>query len=212
MAIQGSALSSQHIGGWVSGAEGTHARVHAAWGALSRSGRAVSTLAGAVLVVVCAWWAPATPLAVASGLACAALLVAAVVDAVEHRLPNVIVAVAALPVVIAIAVTLPFGSAPAIGAAGGAAVVGAPLLVAHLVSPARMGFGDVKAGVVLGAALGLIEVQVAFGALVAALAGTVLWAAARRQRHVALGPGLVAGAIAAVLVSRILGVEANPWT
>ncbi|HEX7247806.1 MAG TPA: type II secretion system F family protein, partial [Actinomycetota bacterium] len=38
-------------------------------------------------------------------------------------------------------------------AALGAAVLGGPLLVTHLVTPAGMGFGDVKAGAVLGAAL-----------------------------------------------------------
>ena len=39
----------------------------------------------------------------------------------------------------------------------GAALVGAPLLATHLVSPAGMGFGDVKAGTVLGAAVGLVD-------------------------------------------------------
>ena len=65
----------------------------------------------------------------------------------------------------------------------------------HLVSPAGMGFGDVKAGAVAGAALGLIDPQLAVLALVAR--------PGRRRRvgprppvpHRAVRPGLVAGAL-----------------
>ncbi len=39
-----------------------------------------------------------------------------------------------------------------------------PLLLLHLVSPAAMGFGDVKAGIVLGYALGLVHWHLALAA------------------------------------------------
>ena len=49
----------------------------------------------------------------------------------------------------------------------GALVVAGPLLAVHLITPSGMGFGDVKAGAVLGAAMGLIDVELALLALVA---------------------------------------------
>ena len=59
----------------------------------------------------------------------------------------------------------------------------------HLVSPAGMGFGDVKAGAVIGAAVGLVDPQLAALALVLGLAGSAGWAAVRRRRTIPLGPG-----------------------
>jgi prepilin signal peptidase PulO-like enzyme (type II secretory pathway) len=71
-----------------------------------------------------------------------------------------------------------------------------------------MGFGDVKAGAVLGAALGLIDVQLAVLALIVGLAGSAACALVRRRRTIALGPGLVAGAMVALVVAQVLPVEA----
>ena len=68
-------------------------------------------------------------------------------------------------------------------------MLGGPLLLTHLVSPTGMGFGDVKAAAVLGAALGLIDPQVALLALVLGLASAAVWGLARRARSVAFGPG-----------------------
>lgn len=73
-----------------------------------------------------------------------------------------------------------------------------------------MGFGDVKAGIVLGAAVGLIDVQVALLALVLRLAAAATWGLARRAGSIALGPGLLAGALAALAIARVLGFEAVP--
>ena len=63
-----------------------------------------------------------------------------------------------------------------------------------------MGFGDVKAGAVLGAAMGLIDVELALLALVLGLGAGAAWGVATRARSIALGPSLVAGALAAVLI------------
>jgi leader peptidase (prepilin peptidase)/N-methyltransferase len=136
-------------------------------------------------------------------------MVAAMVDVVEHRLPDALVGAAVAPVIVAMGWGWVTGDAAVTtGAALGAAVVGGPLLVTHLVSPAGMGFGDVKAGTVLGAALGLVSVQVAVLALVLGLAGAAASALAMRRRSIALGPGLVAGAAVALVVANVLHVEA----
>ena len=70
----------------------------------------------------------------------------------------------------------------------GAALLGGPLLVTHLVSPAGMGFGDVKAGAVAGAALGLIDPQLAVLALVLGLAAAASWGLAPPVPHRAVRP------------------------
>jgi leader peptidase (prepilin peptidase)/N-methyltransferase len=170
----------------------------------------VLVVAGAAAAVaVTAAWIPATGYALATTLSVAVLTVAAMVDVVEHRLPDALVGVAVAPVIVAMGWGWVTGDAAVTtGAALGAAVVGGPLLVTHLVSPAGMGFGDVKAGTVLGAALGLVSVQVAVLALVLGLAGAAAAALAMRRRSIALGPGLVAGAAVALVVANVLHVEA----
>ena len=155
-------------------------------------------------------WVPETSAAVATGLSVLILVAAALVDAVEHRLPNVLVGAAAVPVVGALAVAWVTGATDVVvGAAVGAALVGGPLLVTHLASPTGMGFGDVKAGAVLGAALGLVNAQIAALALLLGLSGAAGWAVAGRRRTIALGPGLVAGAVLALVVAWWMNVEAN---
>ncbi len=141
----------------------------------------------------------------ATGASLVVLVPAALVDVIEHRLPNTLVGIAAVPVIIAVVAS---GGGLLMPALIGAAVLGGPLLVTHLVSPMGMGFGDVKAGVVAGAALGLVDPQLALWALVLALGGAACWGLARRARNVALGPALLAGAIAALALARVLGVEA----
>lgn len=181
-----------------------------AWAVAAPVSRVLVAIAAASGAVATLLWFPSAPAIVATGLALFALLAAALVDSVEHRLPNTLVGAAALPVGVAIALALAAGSTDlALGAAAGAAMLGGPLLAAHLVSPAGMGFGDVKAGSVLGAALGLVGAQLAVLALLLALSGAGTYAVARRRRHVALGPGLVAGALVALLLARALGLEAN---
>ena len=130
-------------------------------------------------------------------------MLAALVDVVEHRLPNV--ARRSAPPSpwwrrwrsLARATLLR-------GVLTGALVVAGPLLVTHLVTPAGMGFGDVKAGAVLGAAMGLIDVELALLALVLGLGAGAAWGVATRARSIALGPSLVAGALAAVLIGAVL--------
>lgn len=136
---------------------------------------------------------------------------AAIVDLRERRLPNTLtlagVMIAALTV---LAVTAAEGAEAGgdvlLSVAGGAALLAGPLLVVHLVSPQGMGFGDVKAALALGAAVGLID---AWSALVALFIGSLLSGSAgllTRRRHVPFGPGLVVGTALALVVARVRAV------
>ena len=173
-----------------------------AWTRIGRRGRAVTTLGIVASVVVTARWLTDTPAAIATGLSLIVLIAAAAVDAVDHRLPNELVGAAAIPVGVAAAIALAAGSPDsAVGALVGGLLLGVPLLVAHLASPSGMGFGDVKAGAVLGAAVGLVDAELVVLTLVLALAVAAGWAIARRRRTVPLGPSLVAAALVSLLVA-----------
>jgi leader peptidase (prepilin peptidase)/N-methyltransferase len=180
----------------------------AAWRALGASGR---TLVVGLLVVdtlVAVWWLPATARVVGTWAAIAVLVVGALVDVVEHRLPNAIVALAAVPVAATLAVSWEPDVARSV--ATGALLMAVPLLLTHLASPSGMGFGDVKAGLVLGAAIGLVDGQLALVALVLGLGSGALWGLARRARAIPLGPALVLGALGALAVGRALATTSSP--
>jgi leader peptidase (prepilin peptidase)/N-methyltransferase len=184
-------------------------RFSAAWSAVGPRGRVVAGVTAGAVVAAAASWFPDTASALAMGLSLLILVAAALVDAVEHRLPNALVGTAAVPVVLAMAIAWVSGDPEVVrGALIGAALLAGPLLVTHLVSPAGMGFGDVKAGAVVGSALGLINAQVAVLALMLGLFGSAVWALARRRRSIALGPGLVGGAVVALLAAQLMHLEA----
>jgi leader peptidase (prepilin peptidase)/N-methyltransferase len=174
-----------------------------AWRRLGSNGRSAIVVAAVAIAVTTLVWLTVTPAALATGAALAALVAAAIVDVAERRLPNRLVILAGVPVLAAAVV------GPAAAAVIGAAAVAVPLVITHLVSPAGLGFGDVKAGTVLGGALGLLSPVLAPAALLVGLLGSAAWALAARRRSVPLGPGLVGGAIAASLIGFSVGVE--PW-
>lgn len=180
-----------------------------AWSILApgtqRAAVATAALAAAAAV---GWWAD-TRWATVSAVSLIVLLAAAVVDLVEHRLPNGLVLAAAVPVAAAVAVAAAAGSDAWTGSFAGASVVGLPLLGTHLAAPAGLGFGDVKAGVVLGGGVGLVSPALAVAGLMLGLVGTATWAVAGRHRAVPLGPGMVIGTVAALAAGRLLGVR--PW-
>ena len=119
------------------------------------------------------------------------LVQAAAVDVRTRRLPDRLVLRAAV-VVLAIAVFRFGDGAP--GMAAGAAALALPLLLAHLVDPAGLGFGDVKLAVVLGALVGIIDWRLAPVALGVACMSALGWATVKRVRSLAFGPPLVGGA------------------
>jgi leader peptidase (prepilin peptidase)/N-methyltransferase len=121
----------------------------------------------------------------------------------------VLVAAAGLPVTAGVVVAVAAGSPAASGALAGAVVVTAPLLVTHVAAPSGLGFGDVKAGVVFGAALGLVNPVLAVAGLMIGLFVSAAWALGARRGAVPLGPGLLAGGITAFAAGRMLGVA--PW-
>jgi len=170
-------------------------------------GAAFVILLGAVVIAV-----RLQPLAFAVLAALVPLAAAALVDAVEHRLPNHLVLLSAAPVSI-VCVLDPFvARLTAVGGvATGALLLAIPILALHLISPASMGFGDVKAGASLGATLGLIQPELSLWALCLASAITAGWGLARRQRHVALGPGLVVAAMVLLFVSACAGIQVTAW-
>lgn len=129
---------------------------------------------------------------------------AAASDWRTRRVPNSFVAIALLPAMVA--VLLVDDRIPLLArVASGVAVMAVPLLVVHLVTPAAMGFGDVKLAVALGAGLGLLEPKLAVLALAVASGLTLLAAAGRRRSAMPFAPGLVIGAAAALALGALEG-------
>jgi leader peptidase (prepilin peptidase)/N-methyltransferase len=119
------------------------------------------------------------------------------VDLAARRIPNELVAAAALFTLGGAAVAWLAGSSPS-PVWIGAVVGGGPVFVFHVVSPAGMGFGDVKWATALGAAVGLVGWQLAVLVPLVGSLLAVVTAVATRRRRVAFGPMLSAGALFAV--------------
>ena len=156
------------------------------------------------------WWGT-TGLMVAATTAVCAL--AALVDARSRRIPNLLVAVAAVPIFAVVMLAAVAGSgaqALAAVALGGLAFAG-PVSIVHVLTPEAMGFGDVKLAAVLGAALGLVEPRLGLLALCVASAVTAVVGVAWRRSALPFGPGLVLGATVALLIAGQLGEGALRW-
>ncbi|MBK9178378.1 MAG: prepilin peptidase [Acidimicrobiales bacterium] len=147
----------------------------------------------------------------------AVLVAVSAIDLEQHRIPNRIVFPAlavSVPAVVVVSIARDVPGAIR-WALVGAVVYAGVLLVFHLVSPAGIGFGDVKLGLVLGLYLGwldlyLVLVGLALGALVGAAVGLGILAAVGwrqgRRTGFPFGPALAAGTVIAVLFSQpILG-------
>jgi len=92
------------------------------------------------------------------------------------------------------------GTTPTIGGTFvSALVVGGPILLVHLVSPASMGFGDVKAALVVGMAVGSLGWQLGLVALTLAAGTAAAVGIACRARTIAFGPFLVLGGCLALI-------------
>lgn len=143
---------------------------------------------------------------IASGLVIAASMPAVLVDTQQRRLPDVWLGVAALVLLVGVGVSWSTGATVTspVGLAIGAALMAVPLLVLHLASPSSMGFGDVKLAVVLGGAIGVLDWRLAIPALAIAAGSTATVGVVTRARLIAFGPGLVGGALVAMLANDLL--------
>lgn len=129
-----------------------------------------------------------------AGLTIVTLFPAAGIDIRERRIPDVWVGAAAAVFLAVSTLEWMIGSTPAIGGTlAGAIVVGGPILLLHLLSPAAMGFGDVKAAVVIGMAVGSLDWQLGLVALTLAAGSAATFGVLRRTRTIAFGPFLVLG-------------------
>jgi leader peptidase (prepilin peptidase)/N-methyltransferase len=168
-------------------------------------------LAGLIVVAVAveAWGATGTMIAAVvtlSGLA-------AFADARSGRIPNELVAAAGIPTLAVVGASVVAGSGADAAAAVllGALVFAGPILVMHVISPAAMGFGDVKLAAVLGAALGLVEPGLGLPALCLAAAVTAAVGLVRRRSTLPFGPGLVLGATVVLVIAGQLGDGTLQW-
>jgi leader peptidase (prepilin peptidase)/N-methyltransferase len=170
----------------------------------------VVELTTGLLFAVTAWRLGPTPELAAVLAFVAGGVALAAIDLEHHRLPTPLVRVTlGLVAVGLIIAALAQGTVqPLLTAAVGAAIFCGMLLVAHLVSPRSMGFGDVRLAVVLGAvlgwySLGLVIWGMLLGHLLGALAGLIVGLARRRVRGVkiAFGPPLIASALLVVLLA-----------
>lgn len=146
----------------------------------------------------------------ASAICVAATIPAALVDVRTHRLPNPLLLIAAGVLAAGLVVGAVRGlDVDGLQIALGVAVMAGPLLALHLASPRSMGFGDVKAAFVLGAAVGVVHWQLALSALALAAGLSATAAILTRARTIPLGPGLVSGAAIALASSSVFvpGIE-----
>lgn len=160
----------------------------------SNSPAAVALALAAAATALATTTHPDIPLAAA--IIVVALLPAVLADVAVRRLPNRLVGGAAMIGLAATAISLVSGAnISLVDGIIGAAVTTVPLLVAHVISPQSMGFGDVKFAFVIGAAVGLVDPMAAIGALAVGSLGTSIHGMCTRQRSVAFGPGLLGGAV-----------------
>jgi leader peptidase (prepilin peptidase) / N-methyltransferase len=170
--------------------------------ATSWSCASVTVRFGCVIAVVmslsaaAAGWIP-----IASGLVITMVMPAVLVDTQERRLPDVWIAAAAILLLVALGLTWSAGSmSPSLAAlAVGTTLMAGPVLVLHLASPTSMGFGDVKLAMVLGGAVGFLDWKLAIPALALAAGSTATVGLCTRAKYMAFGPGLVGGALVALL-------------
>jgi leader peptidase (prepilin peptidase)/N-methyltransferase len=158
-------------------------------------GRRLLTGGGALvmIVLVAAGLSDVAPIAGAVGVAL--LVPAAVIDVEQRRLPDAWVAAAAVALIATLALDSVVGAAKEADVlaqvALGALAMAAPVLALHLASPAAMGFGDVKATLVLGGAIGTVDPRLGVVALCLAAASGAVAGLTMRRRSIAFGPHLV---------------------
>ena len=171
-------------------------------------------VAGLVLAVVAGRASSAWELAALACLVLAAVPLA-FIDVAVHRLPDPLTAAAFACTLALLAVAALAGHQPGhlARAAIGAATLACFYLALYLIRPGEMGLGDAKLAASLGLVLGWTSLQALLtgtflGLALAALFGGALITAHRASRtsQLPLGPFMLAGALAAiVLLRRLVG-------
>jgi leader peptidase (prepilin peptidase) / N-methyltransferase len=147
----------------------------------------------------------------AAVLTTGAMIPAAMVDLRERRLPDRWVGFAGA-VFVATTSTAWVAAQPVAvrSSTAGVIVMTAPILALHLVSPGSMGFGDVKAALVLGAATGAVDWRLALVALTLASGLGAAVGIAGRRRTIAFGPWLVFATSIALLGTASISTGVAP--
>jgi prepilin signal peptidase PulO-like enzyme (type II secretory pathway) len=172
---------------------------------VDRSRFAAAAVVSAVPIAIAARFVPTATTGLATAISTAWILALAWSDRVARQLPDGLVALAVLPTSMAAGVSALQGSGSALsGFCFGALIWALPLLALHVVRPADLGFGDVKAGAAIGATVGLSQPPVAVAlALVVAVGAAAVAGASAGRPDVGLGPFFAGGAIGIVLAGRL---------
>ncbi len=168
-----------------------------------------------VVAIVVAITSPAfTDVPIASALTVALLVPAALIDVHTRRLPDVWIGAAGVAFLVtdALSRAIDTTGVPPGDIVLGALIMSVPLLLLHLVSPTSMGFGDVKLAVVLGAAIGATDWNLALPALALAAGATATVGVFGRARSLPFGPGLVGATLVALAGSGRAGADVTVRT
>jgi leader peptidase (prepilin peptidase) / N-methyltransferase len=173
------------------------------------SGLALTTAFSITAVLVAAYWG--TPVAWLTPVTATVATAAAWFDLRVQRVPNRLNAFGAIAsLALVVFVDVVFGVKIVVPAVAGAAILAAPLLVAHVVTRDHTpGLGDVKLAAVLGVIAGAVDPAAALVALVTALlVGAVfglVWRATGRGHAFPFAPSLAAAAVGVLIAWPLLG-------
>jgi leader peptidase (prepilin peptidase)/N-methyltransferase len=146
------------------------------------------------------------PAAIATyAVALTAMLLAAAIDSVEQRLPNVLTIGGSIFALAGFAATELLGDeSDWWRAVIGGAIFACWILAAALIVPGSYGLGDVKLAVLCGILLAWHSWPALAGGMIAtqiAIAATLLAARRRRKKRASLGPSFAAGTLFALAVA-----------
>lgn len=165
-------------------------RVAAAWDNAATRTR-VATLGAVAVAAILGSVVPAEATVRWAVAMCGVLLAtAALVDLHEHKLPNTLLATAALVTFAAAVCTL--DKSVVIGSVSGMAMAGGLMLLVRI-TRGGVGMGDVKMAGVVGLSVGTVDPAAAPLAVAAAATAGACWGFATRRARLAFGPALWLG-------------------
>lgn len=172
----------------------TPARVRRAWHLVSDEVRRSACAAALTSLLLSTVTSQAPMVRAALAGSGVVLVMAALVDVHERRLPNVLIGAALVLPMVGAAAVLDGGAVAR--AIVGALVAGGAMLVVRLIR--GVGMGDVKMAAAVGAGTGVLSPELAAVAIAVAALGAAAWGMARRRATLPLGPSLWFGWAVAV--------------